>query len=93
MQRIGSREFKNRLGRYLQAVRRGETLIITDRDRPVAKVCPPDKESSEREELESRLRELESKGLIRRATGPISKFKPVPSKGKLASRMLLEDRR
>ncbi len=45
MQRVGSREFKNRLGRYLRAVRNGQTLLVTDRGKPVAKVCPPEQDS------------------------------------------------
>ena len=31
MKTVGSRELKNRLGRYLGLVRRGETIIVTDR--------------------------------------------------------------
>ena len=31
MRKVGSREFKNRMGRYLSAVRNGQSLLITDR--------------------------------------------------------------
>jgi prevent-host-death family protein len=93
MQKVGSREFKNRMGKYLSAVRRGQSLVITDRGRPVAKVSPPDAEDQQSKELEARLQELEGRGSIHRGTWPMGKFKAVPSRGKPASQMILEDRR
>jgi prevent-host-death family protein len=93
MRRIGSREFKNRLGRYLLAVQRGQSLLITDRGRPVAKVRPPDRQEHAEESLYDRLRELEEQGLIRLAKGPMRRFKAVASRGKPASQMLIVDRR
>lgn len=38
--RIGAREMKNRFGRYLQRVKRGESFIITVREKPVARLVP-----------------------------------------------------
>jgi len=93
MRRVGSREFKNRLGRYLSAVRKGQSLVITDRGRPVAKVSPPDREELPEESLEDRLRELEAQGLIRLAKRPMRRFKAVAARGKSASQMLIADRR
>lgn len=37
---MGSRELKTRLGRYLNQVRRGDTIIVTDRHEPVAELRP-----------------------------------------------------
>jgi prevent-host-death family protein len=37
---VGSRELKTHLGRYLNQVRRGETIIVTDRHEPVAELRP-----------------------------------------------------
>jgi prevent-host-death family protein len=37
---VGSRELKTHLGRYLNQVRRGETLVVTDRHEPVAELRP-----------------------------------------------------
>jgi prevent-host-death family protein len=37
---VGSRELKTRLGRYLNRVRRGETIVVTDRHEPVAELRP-----------------------------------------------------
>ena len=90
---IGSREFKNRLGRYLLAVREGKTLLITDRGKPVAKVCPPDQNGASEATVDDILKRLDAEGLIRLAKRPLGKFKAVTSRGKSASRIIIEDRR
>ena len=93
MQRVGSREFKNRMGRYLRAVRNGQTLIITDRGKAVAQVAPPTEAAENQDSIENRLRELEAQGYIRLGKRPMRPFRAVPSRGKPASEMLIEDRR
>ncbi len=93
MQRVGSREFKNRLGRYLLAVRKGQTLLVTDRGKPVAKVSPPDQDADANVTFGDVLKKLEAEGKIRLAKRPLGKFRTVPSRGKSASRMIIEDRR
>lgn len=42
MKRVGVAELKARLSHYLRAVRRGETVIVLDRDQPVARLVPSD---------------------------------------------------
>jgi prevent-host-death family protein len=37
---VGIRELKNALSRYLRKVRRGETVVVTDRGEPVARIIP-----------------------------------------------------
>ena len=37
---VGARELKTRLGRYLNRVRRGDTIVVTDRNEPVAELRP-----------------------------------------------------
>ncbi len=37
---VGARELKTRLGRYLNRVRQGDTLVVTDRNEPVAELRP-----------------------------------------------------
>ena len=60
---VGSRELKTRLGTYLRKVRQGQTLVITERGRPVAELRPISFEGSgERERLE----ELVVLGLVSR---------------------------
>lgn len=91
MKRVGSREFKNRQGHYLKRVRRGETLLITDRGKPVARVSPV----HEREALsfEEKLTELERQGHVRPGRGgPLPPFKPLPLRGKPLSEIIIEDR-
>jgi prevent-host-death family protein len=92
MRTVGSRELKNRLGRYLKMVGRGETFIITDRGKPVARISPPDPKEEEAPDLEEILRQLEAEGHLRRGTGRFRRFKPIRIKGKPLSKMILEDR-
>lgn len=54
---------KNELSRYLEAVRGGETVVIMDRNRPIAQIQPL---SSETGAGSARLTELEASGLISR---------------------------
>ena len=93
MRKVGSREFKNRLGQYLAPVREGQSLLITDRGRPVAKLIPAEPEEAPVDPLRARLLELEAQGFIRLPKRPMRGFKAVPSRGKLASEMIIEDRR
>jgi prevent-host-death family protein len=93
MRRIGSREFKNRLGRYLLAVRKGQTLLITDRGKPVAKVSPLDQVGDSELTITDVLKKLEAEGKIRLPKRPLGRFRPVKIKGKSASQTILEDRR
>ena len=37
---VGARELKTRLGRYLNRIRRGDTIVVTDRSEPVAELRP-----------------------------------------------------
>lgn len=38
--KVGVREIKNGLSRYLKHVKNGESIIITERNKPVAKIVP-----------------------------------------------------
>jgi prevent-host-death family protein len=93
MQRVGSRELKNRLGRYLLAVRKGQSLIITDRGKAVAKLIPADQASGSELTFSEVLKKLEADGKIRLPRRPFRKFRAVPTRGKPASEMIIEDRR
>ncbi len=69
-------EAKNRLSAYIDMVRRGETVLITDRSRPVAWLVPPG--PGTKQQAEGRLAELERLGVIRRGSGLLKKLpKPV----------------
>jgi prevent-host-death family protein len=93
MRKVGSREFKNHIGRYMRAVRGGQTLLITIRGKVVARISPLKDTQTASSTLDARLKELEAQGLIHLATKPLGKFRAVKSRGKPASQMLLEDRR
>jgi prevent-host-death family protein len=92
MTTVGSRELKNRLGRYLALVRNGETLIITDRGKPVARILPPSLREESELDMEEILQQLEAEGHLRRGTGRFKSFEPIHKKGKPASRIILEER-
>lgn len=40
MEHVGVRELKNHLGHYLRAVRQGQTIIVTARGKPLARLVP-----------------------------------------------------
>lgn len=90
---VGSRELKNRLGKYLGLVRKGQTLEITDRGKRVGLLVPAeDSGDSEHAKLLAR---LHAKPGIRWGSGRLTtNFKPAKLKpGKTLSEMILEDRR
>jgi prevent-host-death family protein len=92
MRTVGSRELKNRLGRYLGLVGKGETIIVTDRGKPVARLVPPRPEPETTYSVDDLLKRLEAEGHLRRGTRPFKRFKPIRVKGKPLSQMILEDR-
>ncbi|PYN35421.1 MAG: hypothetical protein DME01_12180 [Candidatus Rokuibacteriota bacterium] len=58
---------KNNLSRYLDHVRRGGSVTVLDRDRPVARLVPLPHEGARG--ASDRLARLERQGLIRRGIG------------------------
>ena len=72
-------ETKNQLSALLEHVKRGETVVILDRDRPIAQLVPYQSPSSDVPEW---VIELERCGLIRPPRDPDSKFVPNPLKPK-----------
>src|SRR5437867_13062047 len=63
MSAVGLRELKNRLSRYVQRARSGETVLITDRGEIVAELSPPRKTSAAGEAITT-LEEMRRKGLL-----------------------------
>jgi prevent-host-death family protein len=87
---VGARELKTRLGTYLRQVRRGATLVVTERGEPVAELRPlpiaPD-------DLSGRLQELAILGVVARETaGVLSPFSSIAGSGASLSDAVLEDR-
>ncbi|HSF16916.1 MAG TPA: type II toxin-antitoxin system prevent-host-death family antitoxin [Vicinamibacteria bacterium] len=79
MTKVGIADLKARLSQYLRRVRRGQTLIVLDRDTPVARIVPYDSKSP-----------LE----VRRATRKPSQLRlpPPPENPTDSLKLLLEDR-
>jgi prevent-host-death family protein len=67
---VGIRELKNGLSKYIDRVRAGEEVIVTDRGRPVARLCALDAS-------EDRLADLVAAGVVR---APASRRRHVPER-------------
>jgi prevent-host-death family protein len=86
---VGVRDLKANLSRHLKRVRAGARLLVTDRGRSIATLAPVEAAD------EAWLHRLVAEGKVR-WNGQPSKVpaKGVPQKaGRLASDMVLEDRR
>jgi prevent-host-death family protein len=46
MKSVGLKVLKNKLSEYVRMAERGETVLVTDRDRVVAEIVPPEKTRS-----------------------------------------------
>ena len=46
MRAVGLKVLKNKLSEYVRLAEGGETVLVTDRDRVVAELVPPDKHRS-----------------------------------------------
>jgi prevent-host-death family protein len=85
-------ELKARLSKYLNRVKAGEEVLITDRGDPVARLLPISRARAGRETMKS----MEKRGLIRIGSGKLPKDfwkipRPEDSKG-LVLKALLEER-
>jgi len=90
-------ETKNGLSALLDHVRQGETVLITDRARPVARLEPVVKAGDAGPD-EGRLARLERAGVIRRADrsrlGEIMRVSPpAPERGADVVAVLVDERR
>ena len=89
-------ELRNNLSRYLDYVRSGNTVLVLDRDRPIARNVPLGARGADQADEEDPLTRLEREGLIRRGSGGLSEWlrrrKPVRLAGGVL-RDLLEERR
>lgn len=67
---VGIRELKNGLSKYIDRVRAGAEVIVTDRGRPVARLSPVDAS-------DERLADLVAAGAVR---PPVSRTRHVPAR-------------
>jgi prevent-host-death family protein len=82
---VGIRELRAHLSRYLDQVREGEEIVVTDRGRPIARISPANGRS--------RIDELIATGVITPAPnkGPRRVPKPIKIKGGISD--LLDEQR
>ena len=84
---IGIRELKTRLSHYLQQVKQGETVLITDRGKPIGLIIPYTSSLQEKIENLHNFDWLEWNGK------KMPPFRPqVVNKSRPISDLLLEDR-
>jgi prevent-host-death family protein len=87
---------KNQFSALIDRVRQGETILILDRDRPVARLEPAVSEGGT--DPEGRLSRLERAGALRRGKGPalvariLKEPPPTGKKGSDILKALLEER-
>jgi len=94
MSTVTTRVLKDQLSSYLQRAESGEQIVVLRDGRPVAALIP----LSQLQEVpeQQRLAELEARGLVtlpRKTDRAAFQGPTFPSRGKLASDMVSEDRR
>jgi prevent-host-death family protein len=94
MRSVGLKTLKNKLSEYVRLAARGETVLVTDRDRVVAEIVPP---RSDRATLlaDAQLAEAVRKGWLRPPLLPAGEAPPRQAVAKLADLLteLARDRR
>ncbi len=89
MKTAGIKDLKNRLSYYLREVKKGEKILITDRDQVIATIFPV-----ERGEEDSKLLSLVKEGFASwRGGKPTGSHRSVKIEGRTVSEIVLEDRR
>jgi prevent-host-death family protein len=72
MKTVNIAELKNRLSHYLRIVRRGEPVLVRDRNGIIARIEPAGESRPGHEKDSDRLRDLELKGIVRPGRGGIT---------------------
>ncbi len=87
--RVGTRELKNKLSEYIRRVKKGQTVIITERGNVVAQLIPP------QQTIEERIWAMVDAGLAEWNGQKLKPHKPkiINKSKKLISDLILEDRR
>ena len=85
MVEVGVRELKRGLSKYLRRVRAGETIVVTDRGEPVARIIPVG--------IPEGIAKLMAEGRVTWSGKPFRPPKPVPiAPGPPLSDYIAEDR-
>src|SRR5262249_26969698 len=72
MSPVNVAELKNRLSHYLRLVRRGQPVLVRDRDRVIARIEPAGGSDAPAGDAGARLSDLEARGILRRGRGGIT---------------------
>lgn len=85
---VGIRELKAKLSRYVEQVKAGDTVTITERGKPVGRIVPV------RQTLESRLQQLAEARVLAWSGRKLSATTPSirPRGGRTIAELLVEDR-
>ncbi len=83
---VGIKELKEKLSSYVDKVRHGEEVVVTDRGKEIALLTPISRERGA-------VKELVESGKVKWAGGKPAGFRGVKSKGKPLSKTILEARR
>jgi prevent-host-death family protein len=70
MEKVSVSRLKDQLSAYLKKVRAGQTVVVTDRNQPVAQLTPISNQESEDE----RVARLVAQGILRLPKGPPLNF-------------------
>ena len=92
MEKATISEIKSRLSAYLKKVKAGQSILILDRDQPIARL----ERAEPATHPDDRLVRLERAGLLRRAARPVSMSKlrgSAPRSRRSVVEALLEERR
>lgn len=81
MRPVGLKILKNRLSEYVRLAERGETVLVTDRDRVIAEITPPS-EGRPRRVNDAELADAVRRGLI---TPPVMSPGTPPGRGPVAA--------
>ncbi|UJS16590.1 MAG: type II toxin-antitoxin system prevent-host-death family antitoxin [Candidatus Jettenia sp.] len=86
---VGIKELKNRLSHYLREIKKGEKIVITEREKVIATIVPV-----ERANEDSQLLSLVKEGFaVWKGGKPVGSKYPVKIKGKTVSEIVIEERR
>jgi prevent-host-death family protein len=88
LQRVGTRELKNKLSEYMRRVKAGETIIVTERGKAIGQIVPV------KPTLEERLQTMVDAGLAEWNGQKLKPYKPkaVNRGPRLLSDLVIEDR-
>ena len=97
MKKTGMIALKNNFARYIEQVKRGESIVIMERKQPVALIVPVSSPGKKLDSDNDRLARLERRGLIRRGTPGglkwLLKRRPVKLTGSVLQNLIDERRK